>query len=337
MIEKMKKADLKSLVLTVMMILALAGSAAAQEAPAQSGEGMRIWFDTGGPIGGPYSTIVANGARQAAADLGCDLTLVYSDWNPEKMLGNFKNGLASQPDGMVIYGSPGDDAFEPLVQEAIDMGVVVTAIDTELPRLQKKFQSSGFGYVGPDGWKQGEALAMEVLRRGGFKEGDRAFVWGLKRLENRGRRARAIIKTLEEAGLTVDYLEISPEVDKDSALGTPLITAYLSRHPDCKIMIMDHGALTSQVGNFLRASGVKPGEIFTAGFSLSPATAAAIEEGYLTLTSEHQPYLLGYLSVLQIVQTKKYGFGGLVIDTSGGYVSAENVADVAPLAAKGIR
>ncbi len=312
----------------------MAGSAMAQ---GSSGEGMKVWFDSGGPVGGPYNTIVANGAKQAATDLGCELTLVYSDWSPEKMIENFKNGLAMNPDGMVIYGSPGDDAYEPLVREAIDRGIVVTAIDTELPRLQPMFQSKGFGYVGPDGWKQGEDLAKEILRRGDFKEGDRAFVWGLKRLENRGRRARAIIKTLEDAGLKVDYLEISPEVDKDTALGTPIITGYLSSNPDCKLMIMDHGALTSQVGNYLRAAGVKPGEIFAAGFSLSPATATAIEEGYLTLVSEHQPYLLGYLSVLQVVQTKKYGFGGLVVDTGGGFVSAENVDKIAPLAAQGIR
>lgn len=312
----------------------MAGSAMAK---GSSGEGMRVWFDTGGPVGGPYGTIVANGAKQAAADLGCELSLVYSDWSPEKMIENFKNGLAMEPDGMVIYGSPGDDAYEPLIREAIDKGIVVTTIDTELPRLQPLFQPKGFGYVGPDSWKQGEDLAKEILRRGDFKEGDKAFVWGLKRLENRGRRAKGIIKGLEDGGLKVDYLEISPEVDKDTALGTPIITGYLSSNPDCKIIVMDHGALTSQVGNFLRATGIKPGEIFAAGFSLSPATASAIEEGYLTLVSEQQPYLMGYLSVLQVVQTKKYGFGGLVIDTGGGFVSAENVGLIAPLAAKGIR
>ncbi|MCF4114153.1 MULTISPECIES: sugar ABC transporter substrate-binding protein [Dethiosulfovibrio] len=325
----------KLIAVLFLSIVMTAGASSADTV--RSGEGIKIWFDTGGPVGGPYNTTVGKGAKQAAVDLGCELTLVYSDWNPEKMLENFKNGMAMDPDGMVIYGSPGDDAYEPLVKEAFDRGIIVTAIDTELPRLQPMFQSKGFGYIGPDGWKQGEDLAKEVLRRGDFKEGDRAFVWGLKRLKNRGRRARAIIKTLEDAGMVVDYLEISPEVDKDTALGTPIVTGYLSSHPDCKLMIMDHGALTSQVGNFLRASGVKPGEIFTAGFSLSPATASAIEEGYLTLVSEHQPYLLGYLSVLQIVQTKRYGFGGLVIDTGGGFVSSENVEVIAPLAAKGIR
>ncbi|PIE54660.1 MAG: hypothetical protein CSA35_04630 [Dethiosulfovibrio peptidovorans] len=322
-------------VIVVAVCLMTASAVGAELAP--SGEGLRVWFDTGGPVGGPYNTIVANGARQAARDMGCELALVYSDWSPEKMLENFKNGLATLPDGMIVYGAPGDDAYEPLIQEAFDKGIVVTAIDASLPRLQPMYQSRGFGFVGPNGWKQGEDLAKEVLRRGKFKKGDRAFVWGLKRLKNRGERARGILKTFEDAGLVVDYMEISPEVNKDTALGTPIVTGYLSSHPDCKIMIMDHGALTSQVGNFLRAAGVKPGEIFVAGFSLSPATAQAIDEGYLTLVSEHQPYLLGYLSVLQVVQTKRYGFGGLVVDTGGGFISAENVKTVAPLAAQGIR
>lgn len=42
-----------------------------------------------------------------------------------------------------------------------------------------------------------------------------------------------------------------------------------------------------------------------------------------------QPYLLGNMSVAQIVFTQKYGFTGLELDTGGGLV--------APLAKKGIR
>ena len=56
------------------------------------GKGLTVWFDTGGPVGGPYNTIVQNGAMQAAADLGCTLKLLYSDWNPEKMIERFQDG-----------------------------------------------------------------------------------------------------------------------------------------------------------------------------------------------------------------------------------------------------
>ncbi|WP_207309063.1 hypothetical protein [Desulfobacter hydrogenophilus] len=45
-----------------------------------------------------------------------------------------------------------------------------------------------------------------------------------------------------------------------------------------------------------------------------------IENGYIDLVSEMQPYLLGYFSVDQIALTKKYGFIGLAIDTGGALI-----------------
>lgn len=305
--------------------------------PAPLGQGVTIWFDTGGPVGGPYNTIVQNGAMQAAADMGCDVRYLYSDWNPEMVVANFKKAVAAEPDGIVLMGLPGDDALAPFIDEAYEKGILVTCVDTNLPGTLNRYQSKGFGFIGTDYDVMGSVLAAEALTRSGLKAGDRAMIWGLKRLEDRGRRARAMIRTLEQAGIKVDYIEISPEVDKDSAMGTPVITGYLAGHPDCTMMLIDHGALTSQMENFLKASGVGPDDIFVGGFSLSPATATAIENGYVDLVSEMQPYLLGYLGVAQIVLSKKYGFTGLTIDTGGGLVHPDNIALVAPLAKKGIR
>ena len=301
------------------------------------GDGVTIYFDTGGPVGGPYNTIVQNGAVQAAADMGADLKLIYSDWNPEKMIANFKMATAAHPDGIVVMGHPGDDAYMPFIEEAMEDNILVTCIDTDLPVVKEKYKGAGFGSIGTDPVVMGTTLVQESMKLSGIQKGDRALVWGLKRLKERGRRARAMISTLEEAGITVDYIEISPEVDKDTAMGTPVITGYLASHPDTKMILVDHGALTSQMGNFLTAAGMKPDDIFVGGFSLSPATADAIEAGYVDLVSEMQPYLLGYYSVAQIVLTKKYGFTGLEIDTGGGLVHKGNIHLVAPLAQKGIR
>ncbi|RJQ51581.1 MAG: hypothetical protein C4530_19910 [Desulfobacteraceae bacterium] len=331
------KAAIRFVQITALGILLSTPSFGAGPNLTPSGKGITIWFDTGGPAGGPYNTIVQNGAAQAAADMGCDVKCLYSDWNPEKMIENFKTALAARPDGIVVMGHPGDDAYAPFIKEAVDAGILVTCVDTDLPKTREKYKSKGFGSIGTDPEVMGATLAKEALIRSGVKKGERAFIWGLKRLEERGRRARAMIRTLEKAGLVVDYIEISPEVDKDTAMGTPIITGYLAGHPDCKMMLIDHGALTSQMENFLKAAGIKPDEIFVGGFSLSPATATAIENGYVDLVSEMQPYLLGYLSVAQIVLTKKYGFTGLTIDTGGGLVNKDNIGLIAPLAKKGIR
>ena len=253
------------------------------------------------------------------------------------MIANFKMAAATQPDGIVVMGHPGDDAYMPFIQEAMADGILVTCIDTDLPKVREKFKASGFGSIGTNPDVMGKALAGEAIKRSGIKKGDRALVWGLKSLKERGRRARAMIRTLENAGITVDYIEISPEVNKDTAMGTPIITGYMASHPDCKMMLIDHGALTSQMGNFLKAAGVGPDSVFVGGFSLSPATAEAIETGYVDLVSEMQPYLLGYFSVVQIVLSKKYGFTGLEIDTGGGLVHKGNIGLIGPLAKKGIR
>lgn len=321
----------------ILMLGLLALSLLCGTAFAKTGEGMTIWFDTGGSVGDGYGTIVQNGAKAAAADMGCELRLLYSDWNPETMIMHFRNAVAARPDGIVVMGHPGDAAFGPLVDAAVKQGIVVTSIDTALPETQARHRAKGFGYVGTDNYTQGKALAEEVLRRTNLKKGDRAFVWGLKRIPDRGRRAQAIVEMLEQAGVTVDYQEITPEIDKDPVLGAPVVAGQLGRHPDTKVIIVDHGSLTAQMGNHLKNAGVKPNTVYVAGFSLSPATAAAIENGYVQLVSEAQPYVMGYFGVVQTVLSKKYGFTGFSIDTGGGIVDAANIGAVSAFAKQGLR
>ena len=104
----------------------------------RSGEGLTIWFDTGGAPGEPFSTIVQNGAEAAMNDLGCKINFMYSDWNPETMLVNFKKALAANPAGIVVFGQPGDAAYGPLIDQAFAEGIIVTSIDTALPKTLLK-------------------------------------------------------------------------------------------------------------------------------------------------------------------------------------------------------
>lgn len=82
--EENRKKEL--LMKRILMLGLLALSLLCGTAFAKTGEGMTIWFDTGGSVGDGYGTIVQNGAKAAAADMGCELRLLYSDWNPETMI-----------------------------------------------------------------------------------------------------------------------------------------------------------------------------------------------------------------------------------------------------------
>ncbi len=299
--------------------------------------GISIWFFPGGPEGCPFASVVYKGAVAAQNDLGPDVTYIWSDWNPEKMISQFKEAIAAAPDGICIMGHPGEDAFSPLVDEAVAKGIIVTSQNTDLPNIETRYVANGFGYAGQGLYTSGLALAKQSIIKWDLKAGDRAMVWGLLSQETRGLRSKGCIDGLEEAGLIVDYLEITDEINADASLGTPVIAGYIASNLDVKLIITDHGGLTSTAGTYAKASKLEPGDVKFAGFDLSAASVDAIKSGYLGLVLDQQPYLQGYLPILQVCLTKKYLFSGLHIDTGSGFVDEGNVEALEGLAKEGIR
>lgn len=299
--------------------------------------GVKIVFFPGGPPGCPFATVVYNGAVAAAADLDADVEYMFSDWDPEKMVRQFKEAVATMPDGICIMGHPGDDAFEAAVDEAREKGIIVTSQNTTLPRLEDRYKADGFGYVGQELYESGYMLGKEAIKRTGFGEGDRAMVWGLLKEPTRGLRTKGVMDALEEAGMTVEEIEISAEVDADATAGVPVFTGYVSAHPDVKLVCTDHGGLTATLETYLTAAGKGPDDIYGIGFDLSSATVEAIRGGWTDLVLDQQPYLQGYLPILQVCLTKKYKFAGLHIDTGSGFAHEDNVEVLAELAEKQLR
>ena len=273
----------------------------------------RIIFFPGGPAGGVFANNVYNGARQAESDLGAQVEYVFSDWDPQKMIAQFREAAATGPDGIAVMGHPGEDAFEPLIDDAEAQGIIVTSQNTTLDRIEAKYLGKGFGYVGQELYPSGYDLGKEAVRRFDLKEGDRAMVWGLLSQPTRGRRTQ------------------------DPAAGTPTFAGYVSSHPDLKLVVTDHGGLTATMETYLKAAGLGPDDIYGIGFDLSPATLAAIRGGWTDLVLDQQPWLQGYLPILQICLTNVYGFSGLHINTGAGFADAENVEFLAPLVEKEIR
>ncbi len=300
-------------------------------------EGIKIRFFCGGAPGDPFASVVYKGAQFAEEDLGCTVEYVFSGWDPERMVVQFKEAVASDVDGIAIMGHPGDDALEVHIDEAFSKGIVVTSQNTTLPRAEEKYKAQGFGYVGQELYESGVTLGKGCVEMFDLQPGDRAMVWGLLSLPTRGLRTKGVIDALEEAGLVVDYIEISREVDTDAPLGVPIFTGYVSSHPDVKLVVTDHGSLTATLQTFCQAAGLGPDDVVGAGFDLSSATLEAIRSGYTDLVLDQQQFLQGYLPVLQLCMTIKYKFSGLHIDTGSGLVHAGNVEEIAPLVEEGIR
>jgi|SRR5690554_763389 len=324
----------------ILLLLVVAVSSLLLTIPVFAGEEpVLIYFFPGGNPGCSFATVVYNGAKAAEEILGDRVVVRYrwSDWHAQKMVTQFQEAVAANPDGIAIMGHPGCDAYEPFVEEAIAKGIIVTSQNTDLPELEERFRGEGFGYAGQNLYNSGHMLGRAAVEQGDFGAGDKAMVWGLLSAPTRGLRTKGVIDALEEAGMVVDYIEISSAVDSDASAGIPVITGYLMENPDCKLVVTDHGSLTSTQEAYFEAAGKEPGEIFGAGFDLSPAVVDAINSGYTHLVHDQQPFLQGFLPIMQIYLSKLYGFSGLHIDTGAGLVHAGNIEQIAPLAEQGLR
>ena len=297
---------------------------------------IKIYFEAGS-VGDNFSTVISNGAKAAAKDLNIDLKVMYSEWDPNKMVENFKTALAASPSGIVVMGHPGDELYKPLIKKALESKVAVTSIDTELPNSLNEFKADGFGYAGSNNYKAGQLMASEAIRKFDLKKGEKVMVWGLLSKPTRGLRAKAMLEVFKENGLNVEYIEISPEINKDPSLGLSVFSAYMAKHPDTKLVVLDHGALTAQSPQFLKSLNLDKEKLNVAGFSLSPATIAGIKDGSIDLVADAQPFFQGYFSILQIVMNKKYSFSGFTLDTGGGFITSKNIDLIEPLVKNGIR
>ena len=316
------------------------GSGSSTAAPAQAGKwcsGTKIVFFPGGPVGGAFAVNVYNGAKQAAADLGANVQYEWSNWDPATMVSQFKQAIATHPAGIAVMGHPGDAALKPWVDKAEAQGIVVTSQNTQLPTLETKYAAKGFGYVGQNLYNSGLLLGNSAVQLFNLKKGDRAMVWGLLSQPTRGLRTKGAIDALKKAGLKVDYIEINTQTNADPTAGVPTFTAYVTAHPDVKLIVIDHGGLTSTAQTYMQAAHKAPGSIKIAGFDMSPATVKAIQGGYVGAVLDQQEWLQGYLPILQVCLTAKYHFAGLYIDTGSGIITKQNIGPLIPLVNKLIR
>jgi len=129
------------LAVIVVAILAVASGAAASPlsyvptdkmqsaAPPAQAKQLVIYMQMGGTQGIPRRWHGPTARRPPQRTLG-------SSWSSstrldsQKMIDQFKQAVAAKPDGIVIMGHPGEDAFAALVDDAESQGIIVTSATT---------------------------------------------------------------------------------------------------------------------------------------------------------------------------------------------------------------
>jgi simple sugar transport system substrate-binding protein len=310
--------------------------------PAKFCQGVKIAMFVGGNQVNidPFTTVLYSGAKAAEITLGANVQYFWSDWNASKMVEQFQDAMSTSPDAIAMLGHPGADALSSLIDEAERKGIIVTMQNVDIPAIREKYTNNGFGYAGPDLYQAGLTLSNGLIRKYQPKEGSEVIVFATDKNTDPARYARTqgMIDGLTAAKLVVD--QVTLYIDMQKGLKTievqKMFGDAMTKYPNAKFIMID-GAIASVVPFHFKALGKKPGEYIVAGYDLSSDVVAGIKSGYIGIVEDQQPYLQGFLPILQACLTKKYGFAGLYVNTGIGLIDSSNVDLITDFVKQGIR
>lgn len=303
----------------------LASCADAPPADRQSRDGVRIVVVTHGQAADPYWSVVANGARDAAADMGVSVQYqAPPTFDMVAMSDLIDAAVAALPQGLVV-SIPDAAALRPALERAAAAGIPIVSINSG---ARASAELGLLAHVGQPEYEAGRAAGRRLAEGGARGVLCVHHEVGNAALDARCEGAAA---ALAEAGGSLDVLAVDL-ADPDDAEAR--LRGALARGSADAVLALGPAAAGPAL-----AAVAGTGAAF-ATFDLTEEVASAIADGRALFAVDQQPYLQGYLPVVMLVkyaETLTVPGGGGVVATGPGFVTRENAARVRELARAGIR
>jgi simple sugar transport system substrate-binding protein len=196
-------------------------------------------------------------------------------------------------------------AFKAGVDSALDQGIPVVSYNADGARGDPG--TNRLAYIGQDLYNSGFQLGTRVAQlmpNGGDAVGFIATPGSL----NIQPRIDGAKDAIEASGKNINFSDVASGAELPKELST--IDAYSQGHQNLKGMFAVDAGSTEAVGKVVAKYNLKQKGVVAGGFDLNPATLQAIRAGHLDFTIDQQPYLQGFLPVLQLYMYKLSG--GLV-------------------------
>jgi simple sugar transport system substrate-binding protein len=269
---------------------------------------------------------VVNGAKDAAAQFGIDLNVVYGEGDPVKQNNLIETAIANKVDGLAV-SIQDDKAFDESVRKAREAGIPVVSFNVDDSEGAKG--NDRMAFMGQDFVDTGYLIASRMIGDHGIKSGDKLLcpveapeaVYAVQRYAG-------VKKAMDEIGATCELLGVGFNL----AEAQTKEAQYLVGHPDTKAII-GLGSVPLTVAP--KATEEAKMKLPLGGFDLTPEIIKGIEDGTITATVDQQPYSQGYYSVAQLALFLKYGLYPSDMKTGGlGLVDKTNVDKVKALVGK---
>jgi len=320
--------------LTAAAVAALLSSTAmAQDAP------MNIVFTHHSSASNPFWQAVKRGFDDACAKIqaNCQMVFTQTEGAIDQQTANMQAALAANPDAL-LTSIVDNTALDEIIKGAVDAGVIVMAVnvdDTEGAAGNARAAFIGQGFI-PAGYSLGKKMSEFFPAEGPIKAVVGISAPGQNWSEQRGAGVMQFLEEFKAANPDRQVEIVRLDTGTDGAVVADRVGAYLLANPDTTAYF-DTGLWHAYVAQVLADRGVPPGQVLMGGFDIVSEVLAQMEAGYIQVQVDQQPYMQGFLPVMEAYLAHTVGLSPANVDTGQGLVVQADVAALKDLAAKGLR
>jgi simple sugar transport system substrate-binding protein len=242
----------------------------------------------------PFFVPTKYGAEDACKLLGCSYQWTGSESsNVNEMVNALNSAVSAKVDGIAV--SLVDlKAFNGPVQKALDAGIPVVGYNADAaanPRMS---------YIGQDLFVSGQEMGKRIIDLVG--EGDVALFIATPGSLNIQPRIDGAIDSIEKSGKAIRHHTIATGAALPKELST--IDAYWLGHKDTKGMFAVDAGSTQGTAQVIQKYKLREQDVKGGGYDLLEPTMQLLAADQIDFTIDQQPYLQGFLPVLELFMYK---------------------------------
>jgi simple sugar transport system substrate-binding protein len=263
----------------------------------------------------PFFVPTQYGAADACKLLGCSYQWAGSQSsNVGEMVNAVNSAVSAGVDGIAV-SLVDETAFNSPVQAALSAKIPVVAYNADAktnPRM---------AYIGQDLFVSGEKMGEHIASL--VPSGDVALFIATPGSLNIQPRIDGALKTLKgKPGITTHVIATGAAVPAELSV----VDSYITGHPNTKGMFAVDAGSTQSVAQTIQKHGLK-GKVKGGGYDLLEITEQLLASGEIQFTIDQQPYLQGFLPILELYlyQASKTLSGIADINTGLKFLTEETV------------
>jgi simple sugar transport system substrate-binding protein len=236
-----------------------------------------------------FFTPTQNGAADACKLLGCSYTWTGSSTsNVSEMVNAINSAITGKVNG-IASSLISPTAFNKPVASALSAGIPFVAYNADEPKTGR------LSYIGQDLFLSGQQMGAHIASL--VPSGEIALFIATPGAANIQPRINGALDTLKS------HPSIKPKVVATGAAvpaELTVINSWATGHSSAKGMFAVDAGSTQGVAQTIQKQGLRQKGWKGGGYDLTPITESLLSKGYIDFTIDQQPYLQGFLPILQL-------------------------------------